>query len=73
MAKNEFLVIACDGVWDVMTCEQVTAYVANRIRQSGTMGISPALGLSQVASDLVNKALSLGSTDNVTVVIVLKK
>ena len=29
---DEFLVLACDGVWDVMTNEELTTFVSSRLR-----------------------------------------
>jgi serine/threonine protein phosphatase PrpC len=60
---EEYVVVACDGLWDVMTTEQVRKFVRNYMKKHGkrTKGISEAL---------VNEALKLGSTDNVSVVFV---
>lgn len=33
-AQDYFLVLACDGVWDVMSNEAVCSYVHNRLRVS---------------------------------------
>jgi protein phosphatase 1B len=30
-ARDEFLVLACDGVWDVMTNEEICSFVASRM------------------------------------------
>ena len=32
-ADHEFLVMACDGIWDVLTNEEVTEFVRARIAQ----------------------------------------
>ena len=32
MEEDEFLVLACDGVWDVMTNEDICQFVAARMR-----------------------------------------
>ena len=55
-----FMVIACDGLWDVLTPEGVAAFLksANTILRE------------EVAEALVMYARSLGSTDNITVVVV---
>ena len=29
--KDEFIVLACDGVWDVMSNEDIAAFVGNRM------------------------------------------
>uniref|UniRef100_A0A7S3PPP7 protein-serine/threonine phosphatase n=1 Tax=Aplanochytrium stocchinoi TaxID=215587 RepID=A0A7S3PPP7_9STRA len=56
---DEFLILACDGVWEVMDSEEAVQTVI----QSGLD--------AQIASEnLVNTALRLGSTDNVTAIVV---
>ena len=32
MEEDEFLVLACDGVWDVMTNEDICQFIAARMR-----------------------------------------
>ena len=60
---EEFLVVACDGLWDVMTSVEVRKFVKKFMSKHGkrTTGISEAL---------VDEALRKGSTDNVSVVFV---
>jgi serine/threonine protein phosphatase PrpC len=62
-ATDEFVVLACDGVWDVMTGQQVVNFVRRRLLE--TSG-DP----EQVAEDLCLKALQLNSIDNVTALVV---
>lgn len=57
---GDILVLACDGLWDVMENEAVASFVyANRARSAKT-----------IAKFLGQEALRLGTTDNVTVVVV---
>ena len=60
---EEFLVVACDGLWDVMTSEDVRAFVKKFMTKNGkrTAGMSEAL---------VDEALRKNSTDNVSVVFI---
>merc|ERR1712178_254697 len=68
--KDEFIVMACDGIWDVMTSQEVTDFVRQRLRK----GLAPG----EVAKQLLHKCLSpnpkqtngLG-TDNMTCIIVV--
>jgi len=55
---DEFLVIACDGVWDVLTDEMAVAIVATEP--------DPV----QSSLKLIDQAFLSGSTDNISVVIV---
>jgi len=60
--KVEFLVLACDGLWDVCEHQEVVDFVHSRIRKHQN--------LLSISKDLVNHALEIGSTDNVSVLII---
>jgi protein phosphatase 2C family protein 2/3 len=60
--KRKYLVLACDGVWDVLTNEQVILSIQKRMNSGAK--------LQQAADLLVSDALQAGSDDNVSVVIV---
>jgi serine/threonine protein phosphatase PrpC len=63
---DEFLVLACDGLWDVMTSQQVVDYVSGAIRSYGD--------INRIATNLVEHAINtLGTTDNVSLIIVKLK
>lgn len=55
--ENDVAVIACDGVWDIMTTEEAVGLA----RMAG----DPEQGAAQI----VRRALERGSTDNVTVIV----
>jgi protein phosphatase 1L len=57
-AECEFVVLATDGLWDVMDNEEVVQYIHKYGQRD------------EVASWLVEEALRRGSLDNITVVIV---
>lgn len=57
---DQFILLACDGVWDVMSNEEVCAFVLNKME----LGYS----VRQVAKALVHKCL--WSRDNISVLIV---
>jgi protein phosphatase 1E len=61
---EEYLILACDGVWDVMDYAAVVEYVAAwRAEHPGVE--------KGIAKDLANHCLNeLNSTDNITVVVV---
>ncbi|MDD5008874.1 MAG: PP2C family serine/threonine-protein phosphatase [Syntrophorhabdaceae bacterium] len=56
--ENDYAVLACDGVWDVLTPEDVI----REVRQS----TDPQKG----ADRIVKKALDHGSTDNIIVIVI---
>lgn len=59
---DEFLVIGCDGLWDVMTYAEVVDFCYRRFQEG-----MPA---QSIAEELAQAALTKGSTDNVTAMLV---
>lgn len=57
-----FLVLACDGIWDVMTNEEVAAFVCQRAAKTNN--------LEAIASELLDECLHRQSSDNMSVYIV---
>ena len=69
VAESAFFVVACDGVGDVMTEEEVVANVSASLH-------TPGLGVSGAANALVEHSVSLWPTelpnevmDNVTAIV----
>ena len=63
---DEFLIIACDGVWDVLTDDDAVALV----RAVAPDGGDAAEAERTAAERLVGEALRRGSTDNITAMVV---
>eukprot|EP01024_Parvocaulis_polyphysoides_P051412 TRINITY_DN5057_c1_g1_i1.p2 TRINITY_DN5057_c1_g1~~TRINITY_DN5057_c1_g1_i1.p2 ORF type:complete len:386 (+),score=70.29 TRINITY_DN5057_c1_g1_i1:203-1360(+) len=68
-SDDEFLVLACDGVWDVMSNDQVVDFVRSRLKQGG-------ISLSDIICQLLDNCLATDpkeargvGCDNITVVI----
>ena len=59
---DEFLVLASDGLWDVMSNLQVAELAQDLIRRN--------IPFTSMARELCNEALLRGSQDNVTVILV---
>jgi len=57
--NNHFLVMASDGLWDVMENEEVVAMVSAALRNNKS--------LNDIAQMLQNEAIKRGSGDNITV------
>jgi serine/threonine protein phosphatase PrpC len=55
-----FIVLACDGIWDVMTNEEVASFVVDRA----------ALKLENIAEQLLDECLHRKSTDNMSAYII---
>ena len=60
--EDEFLVLACDGVWDVMTNRDAVNFVRRRLVRHGDV--------QRAARELQDKAGELHSNDNISVVVV---
>jgi len=60
---DTFLLLACDGFWDVMDAEEAVA--------RGMELLEGGLTATEAAAQLGNLALRMGSSDNVTVVLVV--
>ena len=59
---HEFLIIASDGLWDVVSDSEAVTRAKNALSGGKTA--------SEAAEELCDLALKLGSSDNVTAVIV---
>ncbi|KAH7292855.1 hypothetical protein KP509_28G001300 [Ceratopteris richardii] len=59
---DEFMIIGCDGFWDVFTNESAVAFARKRLQQHNDP--------EQCSHDLVDEALRRCSSDNLTVVTV---
>ncbi|ESN94661.1 hypothetical protein HELRODRAFT_107894 [Helobdella robusta] len=60
--EDEFLILACDGIWDVMSNDELCDFVRSRMRITDD--------LEAICSCVVDTCLSKGSRDNMSIVIV---
>jgi len=56
-----FVILACDGIWDVMTNEDVALFVIQRLSTNK---------LEEITSQLLDECLRRKSTDNMSVYII---
>ena len=76
--EDLYLVLACDGVWDVMTNEEVGDFVHSAIgriyAEKKQSGLDPANAISETlptaGDELIYECLQRGSRDNMSVLIV---
>lgn len=61
--NDEFLVLACDGVWDVMSNEDVCDYIRSRLAITDD--------LEAITNQVIDTCLYKGSRDNMSIVLVL--
>ncbi|XP_028760060.1 probable protein phosphatase 2C 13 [Neltuma alba] len=59
---DEFLIIGCDGIWDVMSSQYAVSFVRRGLRRHDDP--------QQCARDLVKEALHLRTSDNLTVIVI---
>lgn len=60
--NHDFLIIACDGVWDVFSDDEAVALIKE--------GVGSKFPEKDAAKALTDAALARGSTDNITAVII---
>mmetsp|Transcript_19780 Transcript_19780/g.36913 ORF Transcript_19780/g.36913 Transcript_19780/m.36913 type:complete len:508 (-) Transcript_19780:1631-3154(-) len=75
--EDEFFVLASDGLWDVMSSQEVVDYVHEVMddpsgvqTSNGKIILSPEVRKAKMARILANEALERGSADNVCVILV---
>jgi serine/threonine protein phosphatase PrpC len=66
--QDAFLVLACDGIFDVMTNEEVGAFVATSVQEG--LAKEEEYVLPKVADRLLRECLDRGSSDNMSCIIV---
>jgi len=76
---DEFMILACDGIWDVVSSQECVNFVRERLVKHAQSGESDELKLSQICEELCDRCLApdtrgsgLGC-DNMSVVVVLLK
>ena len=65
--QDRFIILACDGLWDVLTNQQAVDIVLNNIYQDRTIRIKDEKNSADL---LANEAIKLGSIDNITCIII---
>ncbi|HSC24821.1 MAG TPA: PP2C family protein-serine/threonine phosphatase [Candidatus Babeliales bacterium] len=67
--ENHFLIIASDGLWDVMSNEQVIDIIKKELKNN--ISIAPSINIMEdVAIKIQNIAIKKGSSDNITVCLI---
>mmetsp|Transcript_19386 Transcript_19386/g.40281 ORF Transcript_19386/g.40281 Transcript_19386/m.40281 type:complete len:390 (+) Transcript_19386:88-1257(+) len=67
LTDGDFLIVACDGLWDVMEDHEAVNLVRKFTAENPSR--SKKCSKQEVASFLIEEALRRGSTDNITVVV----
>jgi len=69
-AKDDIMLLASDGLWDVMTNQEATDLANRSIKRALTKGASRKASARVAATVLTKAAVDRGSRDNITVVII---
>jgi serine/threonine protein phosphatase PrpC len=67
-ADDQFIILACDGLWDVMTNRAAVHFVIDKLAALRPRQPTEA-DMARIASELVHQALSRGTTDNVSLIL----
>jgi len=69
--RDIFMLIACDGVWDVMTSDEAVQFINNTLKEEVSTGcVLTELHLANASDQLVQQCLDRGSMDNISVVLI---
>ena len=71
--KDNFLVIACDGVWDFMTNDEVCNFIHNELREIKIKEDFHRKSNENIAYKLAKRVLEKGGSDNITLIIAFIK
>lgn len=63
--SDEFLLLACDGVYDVMTNEEIVKFISKKLKITDD--------LSKICSDLIDTCLHKNSRDNMSAILITFK
>jgi hypothetical protein len=72
--SDAFLVLACDGIWDVMSNQQAVDFIGDRLGFTpfgGPPGGITASAVVNVCDDLLAECLDRGSHDNMSVIVIV--
>jgi len=70
---DKFLILACDGVWDVLSNQDVVDFILYKTGELTKLVTCDLKGNNNVAQMLAKHAIEKGSTDNISVVIIFFK
>lgn len=67
--NDQFMILACDGLWDVLSCQDAVNFILENGYDQNTKKSSS----HNIAKKLAEHAIAKGSTDNVTIIVVFFK
>ena len=70
--QDKFLILACDGLWDVFSNQKAINFVLSKMKNMNIENNNKR-NRNNIAQMLANEAIEIGSTDNISVVIIFFK
>jgi hypothetical protein len=70
---DKFLIVGCDGVWDVFNNQDAVFYVLSEMKNDYKYNMLTSTGKNNIAKKLALEAIKRGSTDNISVMILFFK
>lgn len=69
-AEDEVLILATDGLWDVITNDEACTLALKCLKRAKEKGVTPDQATRLTATVLTRAAIDRGSRDNITVLVV---
>jgi serine/threonine protein phosphatase PrpC len=70
--KIQFAIVACDGLFDVMTNSEIIQFVTSRLQEQTEHNINSRLDLSKIVRELIEHAIVvLEGSDNISVILLV--
>ena len=68
--SDKFFILACDGLWDVISNQDACNFVLEKIKNSEKLVNINGTSRNNIAQSLAEYAIKNGSTDNVSIIII---
>ena len=68
--KDKFMILACDGVWDVLSNQDAVDYILYLMDKIKVSSNCSTRSLKNIANLLGDHAIEMGSQDNISILIV---
>ena len=68
--ETKYIVMACDGLWDVIESDDLGKIIHGLVSDTGSTLESNIKKSNNIAVELANWALSKGSTDNISIIVI---
>lgn len=70
LSNDKFMILACDGLWDVFSNQQAVNFVVNCMKNNSSIENNNTRNKNNIANLLAEEAIKKGTYDNVSIIIV---